>query len=66
VCLSSESSMTFRAVGVAGIIVGLLAGMAVLASPARANALVIDFKISYFPAAIPGNPIIPGNIQHGV
>jgi hypothetical protein len=54
--------MTFRMTRIAGFAVGLLVGMAALASPAWANTVQISFNISYFPTtAIPGNPIVPGN-----
>jgi hypothetical protein len=47
-----------RVKSIANIAVGLLAGMAALASPARASTVAIDFAISYF-ATIPGNPVLP-------
>ena len=47
-----------RVKSAARIAVGLLAGMAALAGPARASTVAIDFAVSYF-ATIPGNPVIP-------
>jgi hypothetical protein len=46
----------------ASIAVGLLAGMAAMASPARASTVNIGLTISYF-ATIPGNPIAPSPPQ---